>query len=242
MPSAPAHAVRRTAGRYVLYDEIASGGMGSVYLGRLEGPGGFSRTIAIKRMHPHLAKDPEFAAMFLDEARVAARIAHPNVASTLDVVHWEGQLLVVMEYIHGQSLAKLMSELRAAGKRVSLPVAISVIVDVLHGLHAAHEAKTPTGVPLDVVHRDVSPQNVLAGLAGLARLLDFGVAKASSQLPSTKDGRIKGKLAYMAPEQLMREPIDRRTDIFSASVVLWESLVGKRLFSGDSEGDTVTRI
>jgi serine/threonine-protein kinase len=236
------HAVGRAAGRYVLYDEIASGGMGSVYLGRLEGPAGFSRTVAIKRLHPHLAKDPEFAAMFMDEARVAARIVHPNVVPTLDIVQWEAQLLVVMEYVHGESLARLWLALQADAGRIPPHVAVSVAADVLHGLHAAHEAKSAAGEPLSVVHRDVSPQNVIVGCDGLARLLDFGVAKATSSIVSTKDGRIKGKLAYMAPEQLLREPVDRRTDVFSASIVLWEALVGKRLFSGANEGDTVTRV
>jgi serine/threonine-protein kinase len=231
----------RTIGRFVLADEIGSGGMGTVHLGYLDGLAGFSRTVAIKRLHTHLTNDPDFTAMFLDEARVAARIAHPNVVATLDVVQEDGELLVVMEYVDGQSLARLSRAQSAVGP-LGIPIAVAIAIDVLHGLHAAHEARSPSGASLGVVHRDVSPHNVVVGRDGMARVLDFGVAKASSRLSSTGDGRIKGKLAYMAPEQLGRGAVDRRVDIFAASIVLWETITGERLFARDSEAETAARV
>ena len=223
-------------GRYALYDEIASGGMASVHIGRLLGPVGFSRTVAIKRMHANLAKDPEFVSMFLDEARLAARIRHPNVIGTLDVVALAGELFLVMEYVHGESLFRLMKTARDSGKPMPLPIASAIIVGVLDGLHAAHEATNEHEEPLSIVHRDVSPHNVIVGANdGLARVLDFGVAKAADRTHSTRDGQIKGKLSYMAPEQLSSEVVDRRSDIYSASVVLWEAITGVRLFPGEGE-------
>jgi serine/threonine protein kinase len=223
-------------GRYALYDEIASGGMATVNIGRLLGPVGFSRTVAIKRMHANLAKDPEFVSMFLDEARLAARIRHPNVIGTLDVVALSGELFLVMEYVHGESLFRLMKSARESGRPMPLPIAAAIVVGLLDGLHAAHEATNEHEEPLSIVHRDVSPHNVIVGANdGLARVLDFGIAKAADRTHSTRDGQIKGKLSYMAPEQLSSELVDRRSDIYSAAVILWEAITGVRLFPGESE-------
>ena len=229
-------------GRYVLYDEIASGGMASVHFGRMLGPAGFTRTVAIKRLHAHLARDPQFVSMFLDEARVAARVHHPNVVSTIDVVAREGELFLVMEYINGESLANLLREARSAGARVPPRVVSSIISGILHGLHAAHDAKSEQGEPLQIVHRDVSPQNIIVGIDGTARVVDFGVAKAAMRVQSTRSGEVKGKFSYMAPEQLESRKIDRRTDIYAASVVLWEALASRRLFVGDDPGSIVTSV
>jgi serine/threonine-protein kinase len=217
-------------GRYALYGELASGGMATVHFGRLLGPVGFNRTVAIKRLHPQLAKDPEFVAMFLDEARLAARIHHPNVASTLDVIATEGELLLVMEYVHGESLARLLRLGREAPPPIDVTVAI--LVGTLHGLHAAHEAKNERGEPLNLVHRDVSPQNVLIGSDGVPRVLDFGVAKAIGRTQTTEKGTIKGKFAYMSPEQL-RGSVGRTADVYACAVMLWEALTGRRLYSGE---------
>src|SRR5580658_5515960 len=154
----------RLLGRYAIYDKIASGGMATVHLGRMLGAVGFARTVAIKRLHPQYAEDPEFVSMFLDEARLVARISHPNVVPTLDVVNTDGELIIVMEYIRGESLARLI---RAAAQRDSVipaPMAATLLVGVLHGLHAAHEAKSERGEPLGIVHRDVSPHNILIGI------------------------------------------------------------------------------
>jgi serine/threonine-protein kinase len=216
--------------------------MATVHFGRLIGPVGFSRTVAIKRLHPQFASDPEFVAMFLDEARLAARIRHPNVIPTLDVVATSGELFLVMDYVPGESLARLMRAARLREAVLPTAITVSIMVGVLHGLHAAHEARNERGEPLGIVHRDVSPQNVLVGSDGQARVLDFGVAKAAGRIQTTREGQLKGKLAYMAPEQLRGSPLDRQTDIYAASVVLWETLSGERLFRADNEGAIVSKV
>jgi serine/threonine-protein kinase len=228
-------------GRYALYEELAAGGMATVHYGRLLGSVGFARTVAIKRLHPQFAKDPDFVSMFVDEARLAARIHHPNVVPTLDVVATRGELFLVLDYVHGQSLSKLMSRERAAGTPIPLRIVASIVAGALHGLHAAHEARDERGESLNIVHRDVSPQNVLVGTDGVPRVIDFGVAKAAGRLQTTREGQVKGKLAYMAPEQLDGE-VTRRSDVYAASIVLWEAIAGARLFSGDSEGAIVRKI
>ena len=204
-------------GRYALYEKIASGGMASVHIGRLLGPVGFARTVAIKRMHPQFAEDPEFVSMFLDEARLAARIRHPNVVQTLDIVSTDTELFLVMDFVQGESLARLIQSANSAGQHVPPEMVATIMVGVLHGLHAAHEAKDEQGEPLQIVHRDVSPHNVLVGTDGVARVLDFGVAKAAGRAQTTRDGQMKGKVAYMAPEQI-RGSVSRATDVYAASV------------------------
>ncbi len=229
------HAGERQIGRYVLYGEIASGGMATVHFGRLIGPVGFSRTVAIKRLYPQFARDPEFVAMFLDEARLAARVQHPNVVSTIDVVALENELFLVMDYVQGESISRVSRVLLRSGRVYPPRIAATIITGALLGLHAAHEAVSEDGSPLGIVHRDVSPQNILVGIDGNARVLDFGVAKAAVRAQTTREGQIKGKIAYMAPEQLRGMPIDRRADIYGASVVLWEMLTMRRLFDGEHE-------
>ena len=227
--------------RYELLGELASGGMATVYLGRRRGAAG-ARLVAVKSMHQELAADDAFAAMFLDEATLTARIKHPNVVSTLDVVSADGKLLIVMEFVEGVSVGRLLE--LAAARRTHVPpaVVVSVLCDVLRGLHAAHELVDENGRPLSVVHRDVSPQNVLIGLDGVARILDFGVAKAASHRHVTAQGEIKGKLAYMPPEQQFGEPVDRRSDVYAAGIVLWELLVGRRLFTARDDDELVRQM
>ncbi len=232
----------RVIGRYALHDEIASGGMATVHFGRLVGPEGFSRTVAIKRLHPQFAKDPSFSSMFMDEARLAVRIRHPNVVPILDVIQKEGELFLVMEYIQGEALSKLHAAVMANGQPIPLGFTLSIMTGVLHGLHAAHEARSDRGEPLGIVHRDVSPQNILVGVDGVARVLDFGVAKAANRASTTADGSVKGKPQYMAIEQVMGDPIDRRTDVYAASVVLWECLTGRRLFQGEHQAQTLMMV
>ncbi len=231
----------RVVGRYALYDEIAAGGMATVHFGRLLGPVGFSRTVAIKRLHPQFAKDPEFVSMFLDEARLAARIRHPNVVPTLDVVATQGELFLVMDYVQGESLARLIRASRNRGERIPPRLVGSIMSGALHGLHAAHEAKNERGEPLGIVHRDVSPQNVLVGSDGVARVLDFGVAKAAGRVQTTREGQLKGKLAYMAPEQINGQ-VTRQTDVYAAAIVLWEALTAQRLFAGENEGQILSKV
>jgi serine/threonine protein kinase len=236
VPEAP-----RMLGRYALYEKIASGGMASVHIGRLLGPVGFARTVAIKRMHPQFAEDPEFVSMFLDEARLAARIRHPNVVPTLDVVAMSGELFLVMDFVQGESLSRLIRATGALGERIPPPMVATMMIGVLHGLHAAHEAKSDRGEPLGIVHRDVSPHNVLVGVDGVARVLDFGVAKAVGRVQTTREGQLKGKLAYMAPEQV-RGTGSRTTDVYAAAVVLWEALTGKRLFHAENDAQLLDRV
>ncbi len=228
-----------TLGRYLLCSQVASGGMATVHLGRMLGPDGFARVVAIKRLHPHLAREPNFAAMFLDEARLAARIRHSKVVPILDVVSAAGEVLIVMEYVLGQSFAEL---LRAAGAPTPPDIAAAIVIDALEGLHAAHEARGDDGVPLGLVHRDVSPQNVLVGVDGGARLVDFGIAKARGRSQETRDGELKGKASYMPPEQVRGRPLDRRADVYAAGVVLWEALTGRRLFTADEPMTIMLRV
>ncbi len=216
--------------------------MATVHWGRLTGAEGFARTVAIKRVRRHFGADPEFAAMLVDEARLAARIQHPNVVSVLDVVSQDGELLLVMEYVHGATLAQLIRAARNAGLSMPIGVVSSVMVGLLEGLHAAHESVDERGVPLNLVHRDVSPQNVLVGADGITKVFDFGIAKARARSQVTHGGQIKGKLAYVAPEQLRLGVVDRRADLFAAGAVFWEALVGESPFPGETDLERLASI
>ncbi|MGH7435925.1 MAG: serine/threonine-protein kinase [Polyangiaceae bacterium] len=222
-------------GRYALFDEIASGGMASVHYATVVGPGRFSRVVAVKRLHAHLADEHELVAMFVDEARLAARIRHPNVVPTLDVVTTDRELFLVLEYVHGESLSRLLKPLHKAGECLPPRVACAIAVGALHGLHAAHEAVDEHGDSLHIVHRDVSPQNILVGTDGVPRVVDFGIAHANDRLQTSAVGQIKGKCMYMAPEYITGKKVTRAADLYSAGVVLWEALTGRRLFTGDAE-------
>ncbi len=206
-----------------------------MHLAKLVGSAGFSRVVAVKRMHRDLLLDPEFKEMFLDEARLAARISHPNVVQVLDVISHENELVIVMDYVHGSALHVLMRTAKEANQLISVKIGCAVIAEALHGLHAAHEAHDERGAPLDIVHRDVSPQNILVGTDGVARVLDFGIAKAIYGHHQTSPGTLKGKLAYMAPEVIRGAEITRQADVFSAGVTFWEVLTGKRLFGDPND-------
>jgi tRNA A-37 threonylcarbamoyl transferase component Bud32 len=237
------HAPPRVVGRYAVFDVIASGGMATVHFGRLLGSAGFSRTVAIKRLHAQYAADAELVTMFLDEARVAARIRHPNVVAVVDIAADVGaaEVLLVMEYVHGESLAYLT---RAQDRHEPGRTRVigNVMAGALQGLHAAHEATGDNGKPLGVVHRDFSPQNILVGVDGTARVADFGVAKAAGQSHCTGKGQVKGKIRYLSPEQVTCGDVDRRSDLWSAAVVLWEALSGRRLFSGDHDAGVLMQV
>ena len=232
-------------GRYRVVQPIASGGMGTVYLAFAEGPMGFDRWVAIKRVHPHLATDAKFVGMFQDEARIVSRINHPNVCGLLDYGagaegHW-----LVMPYLFGESLHRVRRT--AYGKdsplRETFPYLAARIVEMAcEGLHAAHELTDESGKPLEVVHRDISPQNLHVGYDGTVHVLDFGVASARQRLVTTATGEVKGKFAYMAPEQLDGKHLDRRADVFAMGVVLYESLTGRRLFARETMTETVKAV
>ncbi len=216
--------------------------MATVYLARLSGVAGFQRLVAIKRLHPHLAREREFVDMFLDEARLAARIHHPNVVPIQEIGQSDRGYYLVMDYIEGDTAARLFARAAQSGTSVPLEVAMRILLDALSGLHAAHVLKDDNGNPLEIVHRDVSPQNILVGIDGTSRLTDFGVARAASRLSSTRTGQLKGKLAYMAPEQARGAALDRRADIFAMGIVAWEALAFRRLFKGDGEAETLNRV
>lgn len=230
----------RSVGRYLMAGRIAVGGMASVHFGRLEGPSGFKRPVAIKRI---LAApgDTEARTMLLDEARLSSRIQHPNVVQTLDVIEEGPELFIVLEYIHGETLELLQNRVRE-NRAVCPPRIVGAILSgALRGLHAAHEVKGDDGQLLELVHRDFSPHNVLVGADGVSRVLDFGVARARGRMQGTRDGQLKGKLAYLSPEQVHGEA-SRQSDIFAAGIVLWEALTGARLFDAPSEAEVLSKV
>jgi serine/threonine-protein kinase len=229
-------------GRYETMRVIGSGGMAVVHLARALGEGGFERLVALKVIHPHIGNDPEFVAMFLDEARLAARIRHPNVVGTVDIQRAGENLFLVMDYIEGLSLRAILRHFARSDRRVPLTMTLRIVTDMLQGLHAAHELTGPDGAPLKLVHRDVSPHNILVGVDGVSRLTDFGVARAEWRLSSTRGSSLKGKVAYMSPEQLLATEVDRRSDVYAAAAVLWETLVGRRLFNAPNDGALVAKI
>lgn len=229
-------------GRYRVVDEIGIGGMASVHLARMDGPGGFQKWVAIKKIHPHLVEDESFVQMFLDEARVAARISHPNVATVFDLGKHEDTYWIAMEYLHGEPLREVMRRTEELGTAMPPEIACRVIADAAEGLHAAHELLGKNGEKLGLVHRDVTPHNLFVTYDGVTKVVDFGIAKFSSRMSHTRAGTLKGKLAYMSPEQVHGEGIDRRTDIFALGVVLWELTTGQRLFRMESDLDTLAKV
>jgi len=229
-------------GRYRVVDEIGIGGMASVHLARMDGPGGFQKWVAIKKIHPHLVEDESFVQMFLDEARVAARISHPNVATVFDLGKHEDTYWIAMEYLHGEPLREVMRRTEELGTAMPPEIACRVIADAAEGLHAAHELLGKNGEKLNLVHRDVTPHNLFVTYDGVTKVVDFGIAKFSSRMSHTRAGTLKGKLAYMSPEQVHGEGIDRRTDIFALGVVLWELTTGQRLFRMESDLDTLAKV
>jgi serine/threonine protein kinase len=220
----------RSSSRFQLLLKIASGGMGTVYLGRQKGPAGFQRLVAIKRAHPHLLEDANIVRMLALEARLASLIRHPNVVGVTDVEVADGELLLVMEYVEGGSLAEV-----AAGGLLPIGIALRVILDVCEGLHAVHETIDEEGKHLGLVHRDVSPQNVLVGIDGAARVADLGIARASALQATTT--ALRGKPSYMAPEYIATSKATRSTDVFALGIVAWEALTGERFFSELIEPD-----
>jgi serine/threonine-protein kinase len=229
-------------GSYELIAPLRAGGMATLWLGRRAGPAGFSRHVAIKIVHPHLASDPSFVRMFLDEARLAARIQHANVVHTEELGEASGMYYLAMEYVHGCTLSQLVQRLIVQGRGLSTELSVFIAMKVADGLHAAHEAKDEQGRALAVVHRDVSPQNVLLSYTGQVKLIDFGVAKAEGRDQETTGSSLKGKIRYMSPEQAWGRAIDRRTDVYALGIVLWECLTHLRLFAGGDDFAALERV
>src|SRR5262245_17105669 len=219
------------ASRYHPIAELGQGGMADVLLAMMQGAAGFRKLVVLKRLRPNLADDAELLAMFSDEARLAARLNHPNVVQTYEVGYDAGRHFIAMEWLDGQPLHRL---LKAAWAYDALPldVHLFILCEALRGLHYAHELQDFDGTRLEVVHRDVSPQNVFLTYEGQVKLVDFGVAKAHARSTDTQVGVVKGKVAYMAPEQALGCPVDRRADVFSVGVMLWEAVARRRLWRG----------
>lgn len=220
------------ASRYELLLKLASGGMATVYVGCLRSAAGFWRVVAIKRAHAHLLEDAAFKQMFIEEARLASRIHHANVVSVLDVEEQRGELCLILDYIEGASLGELLA---STERPLPARLAVRIVLDACAGLHAAHELADDHGRPVGIVHRDVSPQNILVGIDGTSRLSDFGIAKVDGGGPHTTTGTLKGKIGYMAPEYVRDSRLDARSDIFSMGVVAWEALARRKLFRGSNE-------
>jgi len=226
-------------GQYELLTALGKGGMAYVYLARKMGSGGFERLVAVKVMHRNIAADEEFVQMFLDEARLAARIHHPNVVSILDLGNDSDQLYMVMDYIEGDTLAAIQRTAIGLQRTIPLGISLRIVLDALIGLDAAHNLRGPDGEWLQLIHRDVSPQNILVGSDGAARLVDFGIARAERRLSLTSVGMLKGKAPFMAPEQLEGGVVDRRADVFSMGVTLWETLALRRCFPARARPDLI---
>jgi len=229
-------------GRYRVVDEIGVGGMASVHLARMDGPGGFQKWVAIKRIHPHLVEDDQFVDMFLDEARIAAGINHANVAQVFDLGKDDNTYWIAMEYLHGEPLREVMRRAEDRRAIIQPELAARICSDAAEGLHAAHELRGKNGQLLGLVHRDVTPHNLFITYDGYTKVVDFGIAKVADRLSSTRAGTLKGKLAYMSPEQVRGAEVDRTTDLFALGVVLWELTTGHRLFRMDTDLDTLEKV
>ncbi|MCA9608900.1 MAG: serine/threonine protein kinase, partial [Myxococcales bacterium] len=228
--------------KFLLLDRLAVGGMAEVYRAKSLGVHGFEKIIAIKRMLPQLAEDDEFVQMFVEEAKIAGRLRHANITRIFELGKVQGTHFIAMEYVFGKDLLQIRKRLEATGRRMSPAMAAWIIAAVLAGLDYAHRQRGADGQPLGIIHRDISPQNVLISYDGLIKLCDFGIAKAASRATQTVAGVIKGKLGYMSPEQITGRPIDHRSDVFAASTVLWELLTGERLFGVGSDFEVLQRV
>jgi serine/threonine-protein kinase len=228
-------------GRYTLLAELAQGGMGTVYLGVARGPAGFSKLMVIKQLRPELAEDPQFLNMFLEEARLAARLNHPNVVQTVEVGAEKNAYFIAMEFLDGQALQRVRTRVSRHGD-FPLALHVKIIVEALHGLHHAHELRDLDGTPLQIVHRDISPHNVFVTYEGQVKVVDFGIAKAIDSSLETRTGELKGKVAYMPPEQASMKRVDRRADIFAVGVMLWEAIAQRRMWHGMNEMAIMHRL
>jgi serine/threonine-protein kinase len=228
--------------RYRVIDRLASGGMAEVFVAESAGIEGFKKRVAIKRVLPHLSEKKRFISMFLDEARLGAHLSHSNCVQTFDIGVGDNAYFIVMEYVDGADLKAVVDYLRTAGRSFPVEIAVLIAVRICEGLTYAHELVGTDDKPLHIVHRDMSPPNILITKFGEVKIVDFGLAKASSQLEKSEPGIIKGKFSYLSPEAALGEEVDHRTDIFAVGIILWELLAGKRLFLGDTDFATVKQV
>ena len=225
--------------KYELVQRIARGGMAEIFLAHARGAAGFQKKVVIKRVLPHLSGEPSFVKMFLQEARVGARLSHANIVQIIDFGQAEGTYFICMEYVEGRSLLDVVVQTRRAGTSIPTGIAVKIVSQIAEGLHHAHNATDSAGEPLGIVHRDVSPSNILVSFGGVAKISDFGIAKAKSALLQTRSGTVKGKYAYMSPQQCLSQPLDNRSDIFSLGIVLFEVTTYSRLFARSAEALTI---
>lgn len=230
-----------TGGAYQFLLPLAEGGMGRVDV-VVRHDGQFRRLYALKRLHTQYRNDEAFRAMFLDEARIAGLLRHPNAVSVLDVGEDDHGPFLVMDYVDGIPLSSILRRVRKGGDHIPVQLIVSIVAQAAHGLHAAHELQNYDGTPLGLVHRDVSPQNILVSFNGIVQMTDFGVAKALGRVTKTQSGVLKGKYGYMSPEQLRFQEIDRRSDVFALGVVLFELLAGRRLYGEGGNTPAPRRI
>ena len=243
MPAvATAEGLPTRLGKYEILSPLAAGGMARIYIGRTTGIGSFERHVVLKLITPERANDVTAVQMFLDEARLAASLNHQNVAQVFEVGQEHGIHYLAMEYVHGQDMRGLLAKAGADGTRVPLDLALAIVTGAAAGLHHAHERRGNDGVPLGIVHRDVSPSNIMIGYDGSVKLLDFGIAKATMRSVETQSGIIKGKFAYMSPEQCRGRAVDPRSDVFSLGIILYEATTQHRCFRADNDFDTMHRI
>jgi serine/threonine protein kinase len=241
--SAPQPAIDTYIGKYRVVQFIGAGGMAEVWLCRRSGIGGFEKPVVIKRILPAYAADEDFVRMFLDEARVAAQLNHPNVVQVYDIDTIDGVPFIAMEYVQGPSFQAMLGRARKTGQTgVGIATAVRVVSDIAAGLDYAHNATDTDGEPLGLVHRDISPHNILVSMDGTAKLLDFGVAKSRGRLSTTQVGTVKGKISHMAPEQATNQDLDHRADIYSLGVCLYEATTGRLPFVGDNEVQRLMQI
>jgi eukaryotic-like serine/threonine-protein kinase len=231
-----------TFGKFELLRRIASGGMAEVFAARMSSVGGFEKMVALKRILPDLASRPEYVNMFLDEARIASKLTHPNIVQVYDIDAVDGQYFMTMEYLRGHDLRLVLKELRRSGGGISLSLALRIVSEVAGALHYAHEKRGLDGKPLGIVHRDVSPKNIFITFDGVTKLLDFGIAKAHQRLSVTRTGTLKGRYPYMAPEQVVDDEVDSRADVFALGICMWEMTCGRRLFEGKTSYEILKKI
>jgi len=231
-----------TQQRYRVVEKLESGGMAEVFRAESEGLQGFRKQVAIKRVLPHLSEKKRFIAMFLDEARLSAQLSHSNCVQVFDIGVGDQAYFIVMEYVDGANLKAIAETIRKAGRDFPVPAAAFIAHEICKGLSYAHEFHDPNGLEMKIVHRDISPPNVLITKFGEVKIVDFGLAKASSQLEKSEPGIIKGKFSYLSPEAAMGQEVDARTDIFAVGIMLWELLAGQRLFLGETDFQTVKKV
>ena len=229
-------------GRYLLLDRVAVGGMAEIFLAKLEGLAGFEKLLAIKRILPHWSTNHDFITMLIDEAKIVVQLVHPNIVSVYELGKEEQSYYIAMEYVEGVDLRRLFEACQSPSPRLPLPLAVQIIVEVLRGLAYAHRREGSSGERLEIVHRDISPQNILLSYDGQVKITDFGIARAANRSTETATGTLKGKYAYMSPEQACQEPVDARSDLFSVGVLLYELFCGVRLFARATDLGTLEAV